>query len=110
MNPNGGTVVADDMGQLLDASIMMVDDEPITMEMVRAFLEEDGYRNFTLIEDSSKAVEAIMESRPDVLLLDLMMPEVSGFDILAAIREQTKLKHLPIIILTSSEEAEEPVP
>ena len=60
-----------------------------------------------MIEDSSKAVEAIEETRPDILLLDLMMPDVSGFDILGAIRERPKLKHLPIIILTSSAEAED---
>ncbi|CAB5105781.1 diguanylate cyclase/phosphodiesterase (GGDEF & EAL domains) with PAS/PAC sensor(s) [Olavius algarvensis associated proteobacterium Delta 3] len=107
MNSDGSSALPDDLGELLDATIMMVDDEPITMEMVRAFLEEDGYRNFILIEDSGKAMAAIEESRPDVLLLDLMMPDVSGFDILDAIRLQPKLKHLPIIILTSSAEAED---
>ena len=88
--------------QLLDANIFIVDDEPTTMDVVKAFLEESGYRNFVLIEKSGEAMEILQQQRPDLLLLDLMMPEVSGFDILKAIREHEKLKHLPVLILTSS--------
>ena len=88
--------------QLLNATIVMVDDEPITMEVVKVFLEEAGYRNFVLIDKSSEAMAALEHQRPDLLLLDLNMPQVSGFDILKAIRTHPKLKHLPVIILTSS--------
>ena len=92
---------------LLDSKIMMVDDEPTTLAVVRSFLKRDGYRNFILIDDSRQALKAIEETRPDVLLLDLMMPEVSGFDILKAVRRHPKLGHLPVIILTASEEADD---
>ena len=88
--------------QLLNATIVMVDDEPITMEVVQVFLEEAGYRNFVLIENSSEAMAALEHQRPDLLLLDLIMPQVTGFDILKAVRAHPKLKHLPVIILTSS--------
>ncbi len=88
--------------RLLNATILMVDDEPITMEVVQGFLEEAGYRNFVLIEKSSEAMASLEKQRPDLLLLDLVMPQVSGFDILKAVRLHPKLKHLPIIILTSS--------
>ena len=88
--------------QLLNATIVMVDDEPITMEVVQVFLEEAGYRNFVLIEKSSEALAALEHRRPDLLLLDLIMPQVSGFEILKAVRAHSKLKHLPVIILTSS--------
>ena len=87
---------------LLNATIFMVDDEPITMEVVQVFLEEAGYRNFFLIEKSSEAMASLEKQRPDLLLLDLVMPQVSGFDILKAVRAHPKLKHLPVIILTSS--------
>jgi diguanylate cyclase (GGDEF)-like protein len=88
--------------RLLNATIFMVDDEPITMEVVQAFLEEAGYRNFVLMEKSTEAMASLEEKRPDLLLLDLVMPKVSGFDILKAVRAHPKLKHLPVIILTSS--------
>jgi len=51
------------------------------MEVVQVFLEEAGYRNFILIENSSEAMAALEHQRPDLLLLDLVMPQVSGFDI-----------------------------
>ncbi len=88
--------------RLLDATIFMVDDEPITMEVVQGFLEEAGYHNFVLIEKSSEAMASLEKQRPDLLLLDLLMPQVSGFDILKAVRMHPKLKHLPVIILTIS--------
>lgn len=92
--------------KLTDALIMMVDDEPITMEMVQALLEEDGYHRFYLEENSAQALETLEKVVPDILLLDLVMPEVSGFDILSAIRKHSRFKRLPIIILTSSTDTE----
>ncbi len=87
---------------LTNATIMIVDDEPINMHVVQAFLEEVGYSKFILVENSAEAVKRLEESRPDLLLLDLMMPQISGFDILTLVRAHPKLKHLPIIVLTAS--------
>ena len=105
-SPSGANT-SDSMQQLLDANIMLVDDEPTTMMVVRSFLEEDGYHNFTLIDDSSRALNVLDEQRPDLVMLDLMMPEVSGMDILKAMRRSQKFQHLPVIILTSSEATED---
>jgi diguanylate cyclase (GGDEF)-like protein len=88
------------------ATIMMVDDEATTMEVMQAFLEDAGYQRFVLLEDSSHAMEKIEELRPDILLLDLMMPKVPGFEILQQIRAHSQLGHVPVIILTSSSDAE----
>ena len=92
----------EDVEQLLKASIVIVDDEPTTMEVVQAFLEEAGYHNFALIENSSEALEILEQQQPDLLLLDLIMPRVSGFELLKAVRKNPKLRRLPVIILTSS--------
>ncbi|MGD9852329.1 MAG: EAL domain-containing protein [Nitrospirales bacterium] len=91
---------------LLEGTIMMVDDEPTTMEVMQAYLEDAGYRHFVLLEKSSRAIAEIEEKRPDILLLDLVMPEVTGFDILQQVRSHTRHQHLPVIILTSSSDAE----
>ncbi len=85
---------------------MMVDDEPITMEVIQTFLEDAGYERFRLIEDSRLAFDEILELRPDILLLDLMMPNIGGFEILEKIRAHPQIGYLPVIILTSSCEAE----
>ncbi len=94
--------IVDHYIQLKNALIMMVDDEPIMMELVQAFLESEGYSRFTTLEDSRKALDALQDERPDVLLLDLNMPNVDGFEILEAMREKKSLKHIPVIVLTSA--------
>ena len=86
--------------------IMMVDDEPTTTEVLQVFLEVAGYRKFLTTNDSREAIRMIEIKQPDVLLLDLVMPEVSGFEILAAMREADGLRHVPVIMLTSSIDAE----
>ena len=91
---------------LSSATIMMVDDEPIMMEMAKSFLEEAGYAKFVLVDRSTEALKILIETQPDVLLLDLMMPEVTGFDILTKMRESDDFRYLPVIVLTSSTDAE----
>ena len=91
---------------LCDATIMMVDDEPINNAVVQIYMEEEGYYKFVTVEDSTLAMSVLEKTRPDLLLLDLMMPEVSGFEILAAVRSHPKYSHLPVIILTASTDTE----
>ena len=87
------------------ATIMMVDDEATTMDVMEAFLEDAGYQHFVLLTHSSQAMAKLEEVRPDILLLDLIMPEIPGFDILKQIRAHPLISHLPVIILTSSADA-----
>lgn len=89
---------------LHSSTIMMVDDEPVMLDIVQVFLEEAGYRHFINIEDSTKAVGRLINANPDILLLDLDMPEVGGFQILKQVRALDDFKHLPVIILTASDE------
>ncbi len=91
---------------LTNATIMMVDDEPINIDMVKMFLEEEGYKHFITTYDSTQALGLITNKQPDVVLLDLMMPDVDGFEILKSIRADKQLKHTPVIILTSSTDAD----
>lgn len=85
-----------------DAKIMMVDDEELNMEVLQVHLQAEGYNNFVAISDSRLAMARIRQELPDVLLLDLVMPEVTGFDILALIRSDDTLRHLPVLVLTSA--------
>ena len=90
--------------QLKQATIMMVDDEPIMLEIVQALLEDVGYQNFITIQDSNQAVQKLLDSNPDLLLLDLDMPDVNGFDILKTVRTFARYQFMPIIILTAAED------
>ena len=105
VQPTPNDTLGDDFEQRKNATIMLVDDEPSTMEVVLTFLEDAGYRNFVLVEDSTRAMEQLRDYRPDVLLLDVVMPEVSGFDILGMLRQEPEFAHMPVIILTSSSDA-----
>ncbi|MGQ0751354.1 MAG: putative bifunctional diguanylate cyclase/phosphodiesterase [Betaproteobacteria bacterium] len=91
---------------LRTAKIMMVDDEPITLDILQGFLEEAGYCNFVLTSEPREAVSLIASERPDVVMLDLMMPGVSGFDIMQTMRAEADLAHIPVIMLTSSTDAQ----
>src|SRR5438552_18902359 len=84
------------------AKIMIVDDEPTNIKVVRRLLEIEGYRNFVTTTDSSAAVYLVEDQRPDLVLLDLMMPMVSGLDILSSVRQDSVRSFLPIIILTAA--------
>lgn len=87
---------------LSEALIMMVDDEMLNIEMTQAFLTEAGYKHFVQTDQPEHAVSMMRKQLPGVLLLDLSMPRVSGLDILAAMREDSVLRHVPAIVLTSS--------
>lgn len=89
-----------------DALIMMIDDEPIVMEVVKSWLEEQGFSRFVLCDEPREALGLIEEHKPAVVLLDLVMPGVTGFDILLALRSQPETQHLSVIVLTSSADAE----
>lgn len=93
--------------QLINAAIMMVDDEPIMLEVIQALLEDAGYRNFIAVERSSQSLDMIMQTNPDLLLLDLDMPEINGYEILSEVRSNTDYEHLPVIILTASTEPDD---
>jgi len=98
--------IARQFESLKAATIMMVDDEPTTLEVLEEFLKGEGYRNFVTITDSRRALDHARSEAPDVLLLDLMMPHVGGLEILRAMRADHALEHVPVIILTSSVDAE----
>ena len=94
------------MQALRDARVMIVDDEPIMMDVVQAFLEDAGYSNFLTTDDSNSALEMMLKERPDVLLLDLIMPGKSGFELLAEIRSEPTLSYMPVIVLTAASDSD----
>ena len=91
-----------DVRTFSDALVMMVDDEPLTIDVTRVHLLDAGYSRFIWTTDPLQALEMIERARPDVLLLDLIMPVMSGLEILACMEEQGLLRHVPTIMLTGS--------
>jgi len=83
------------------AKIVVVDDEVMNIEVVQGYLEQEGYQNFFRTTDATQALGLIRSSRPDIVLLDVMMPEISGLEILAAMRADEIMCHIPVIVLTA---------
>jgi DNA-binding response OmpR family regulator len=82
---------------------LIVDDEPYLVDLVRLNLETEGYRVVTA-SNGLEALERLKEDLPDVVILDVMMPEMDGFETLARIRE---VSSVPVIMLTvRSEESD----
>jgi putative two-component system response regulator len=84
------------------ACVMIIDDERLNIEVVKAYLKEEGFANFLSTTDSTCAVEMLLQHRPDIVLLDINMPEVSGLEILAEMRRDPILKLIPALVLTAA--------
>ena len=87
---------------LLDARIMIVDDDVMMCEVVQTYLEDAGYRDFVVSSEPREVLSLVKAREPAVLLLDLMMPGLSGFDVLKLIRAESDLHFLPVIVLTAA--------
>jgi putative two-component system response regulator len=84
------------------ARILIVDDESLNIDVVQSYLELDGYRNIRSTEHAIHALELIGEFRPDLVLLDIHMPEINGLEILRAIRGDAAYSTIPVVILTAN--------
>ena len=81
--------------------IMICDDDEGILEVLELYLELEGYHVFT-VANSTTLVEQIGIHSPDLLLLDLWMPLLSGDQVIKIIRENDTIKELPIIVLSAS--------
>ena len=90
----------------LTSKIMMVDDEKLNILVVAEYLKAEGYRELVYTNDPSQALSLAARERPDVILLDIHMPQLSGFDVLQQIRTDPVLTRTPVVILTSSTDDE----
>jgi len=84
------------------ARIMVIDDEAVNIKVIQKYLQQAGYSHVRGITDPTFAIAGIGIEQPDVILLDVMMPRVSGLELLSSIRSNPAMAHLPVIILTAS--------
>jgi len=80
--------------------ILVVDDDKEVLRLMRAYLEDAGFEVLAAY-DGESAMHTIRRERPDLVLLDLMLPDRDGWDVTRTIRTDASLKHTPIIMLTA---------
>jgi diguanylate cyclase (GGDEF)-like protein len=84
--------------------ILLIDDEVLLLEVMKTNLEIEGYEVITEMSGETGLVSAFVEE-PDIVILDIMMPDVDGWEICQRLRSDSRTKYVPIIMLTALDEA-----
>ena len=84
----------------LNQTVLIVDDEQMARTLLRLMLVRAGF-NVYEAEDGFDALEKVRKNRPDIILLDVMMPGMDGFAVCEAVRKDPETIHLPIIMLSA---------
>ncbi len=87
-------------------TILIVDDEPVNLTILNNHLSLNDYRVITA-SDGEEALQLFRQEKPDLILLDIMMPRMSGYEVCRKIREQVPINRLPIIMLTAKDQAQD---
>lgn len=90
------------------AWILVVDDDPVSRAMLTQLLEQDGHRVETAA-DGRRAIEMLHADPFDVVLLDVVMPELDGFEVLSRMKRDEEMKHIPVLMITALDDVESAV-
>lgn len=86
--------------------VLIVDDEPTTAGMLGMLLEAEGFQTI-VVHGAKKAIQAIKEEKPSLVVLDVMMPDISGIDLCRYIREEPELENLPVVMISAKSQPED---
>ncbi len=81
-------------------TILIVDDEAVLVETLRYNLEQEGYQVITAA-DGASALEAVQQGRPDLIILDVLLPEMDGLEVCSRLRRESQSATIPILMLTA---------
>ena len=82
------------------AVVLVVDDNELNRDMLSRWLERQGH-NIVLAENGRQALEVLKQVEVDLMLLDIMMPEMNGYQVLEALKAENRLLHLPVIVISA---------
>lgn len=84
--------------QLFQAAILIVEDDEANAVYLTEVLEQAGFCNISHVKDGEAGLSAVHASVPDIVILDINMPKVNGYEFCTAVRKQEPLKHMPILV------------
>lgn len=84
----------------MSKSVLIVEDNELNMKLFHDLLEAQGYVIFQT-RDGTRALDMALEHKPDLILMDIQLPEVSGLDVIKSVKADSTLSHIPIIAVTA---------
>jgi type IV pilus assembly protein PilB len=88
------------------ATVLCVDDERVTLRVIERLLTNNGYTALTA-ESGEQALQVVQTTKPDLILLDVMMPGIDGYEVCAKLKQDKDLSYIPVIFATAREEEED---
>lgn len=88
--------------------VLIVDDEPANLELAQALIEEEGYQSVTA-SDGETAIKKVLEERPDIVMMDIVMPKMNGIEACRKIKTNPLSYAVPVIIVTALNSAEDKI-
>ncbi len=85
---------------MTEKRVLLIEDEPNIIEAIRFILSRDGWRVHTT-SDGGSALDAVRRRQPDLVILDVMLPNRSGYDILSDMRADAATRDIPVMMLTA---------
>ncbi len=92
--------------QILKAKILIVDDQKLHTLFLEKVLKKEGYKNIECLTDAKKTISLCHDFQPDIILLDLIMPVIDGFQVLEQLKEEREENYLPVLALSEERSAE----
>lgn len=89
------------MVDISNAKILIVDDEPVNLELLEDLLDINDFKNVIPVNSAINAYRALEDNSVDLIIMDLLMPEVDGLEAIQVIRNNSKYDHIPIIVATA---------
>ena len=86
---------------MLEAKILVVDDEKDISKLIKLALNSNGFNNVSVANDGEEALNKITNEKPNLILLDLMLPKIDGLTICRKLKENSKTSSIPIIIISA---------
>lgn len=88
---------------MANEKILVADDNPIIVEVIKSALKAENYQ-VSVAYDGQEALDKVHQENPDLILLDILMPKMNGYMVCKKIKDDPKVKHIPIIMLTAKEQ------
>ncbi len=86
---------------LKDMKILVVDDDEDSLDLIEAILSEEGYKNVIRARSAEEMFEILKKEKPDLILLDIMLPGMDGFEACKVLKENPEWRDIPVIMVTA---------